>query len=255
MNRGKNSRYQQIGVDRVIRLQWLEQTANLVLAGNDRDTVKKFLQEYLQDKFPSSDKAVRGSMDKTITILMKIWLNAPKDLRSLQRNGLKLLQALPRKERIAVHWGMAMAVYPFWGTVAASAGRLLKIQGSAVASQVQRRVREQYGERETVSRRVRYLLRTFVDWGVLEETSKQGVYSQGNSLAIENPDLIAWLTEAFLHANPNGSRSLTAVLDSTSFFPFRMAHLSAERLIAASGRLDLMRHGLDQDLIMLRELT
>lgn len=253
MSKHGDIRHQQIGLDRLIRLAWLQQTANLVLAGNDRNAIKAFLQEHLQDQLPASNKAVRGSVDKTITILMKIWANAPSELGSLHRDGLRLLQVLPRTEHVAVHWGMIMAVYPFWGSVAASVGRLLKVQGSAVASQVQRRVREQYGERETVSRRVRYLLRSFVDWGVLKEEPGRGIYTQGVLQAVDKPQLVAWLTEAFLHANPNGSLPLNTVLDATSLFPFRLVHLSADHLMRISKRLDVLRHGFDQDLVMLRK--
>ena len=69
-----------------------------------------------------------------------------------------------------------MAVYPFWSSVATQVGRLLRLQGSAAAAQVQRRIREQYGERETVARRARYVLRSYLDWGVLQETGAPGVY-------------------------------------------------------------------------------
>jgi len=70
-----------------------------------------------------------------------------------------------------------MAVYPFWASVATQVGRLLKLQGSVAAAHVQRRMRESYGERETVSRRVRFVLRSYVAWRVLRETGAQGVYS------------------------------------------------------------------------------
>ena len=176
-------RHDQIGLDRLVRLKWLERTAYLVLAGNDAPAIKAALQEDIQGAFRSNNTKIRGSLDKTITILMKIWVRPPHDLHPLQRDGLKLLSHLPREDHIAVHWGMAMAVYPFWGTVSAHVGRLLRLQGMAAASQVQRRVREQYGERETVSRRVRYVLRSFVDWGVLKETSEKGIYTAGLSLS------------------------------------------------------------------------
>jgi len=247
-----NHRYSQIGLDRLVRLKWLERTAYLVLAGNEAPAMKAALQEELQGAFLSNSTKIRGSLDKTLTILMKIWVRPPRDLHPLQREGLKLLSHLPREDHIAVHWGMAMAVYPFWGAVAAHVGRLLRLQGTAAASQVQRRVREQYGERETVSRRVRYVLRSFVDWEVLKETSEKGIYTSGLSLHIAHVELIAWLAEAFLHAHPNGSVALGTVLDSTSLFPFRLSPISAAHLVAVSGRLDVLRHGLDQDLIMLR---
>ena len=242
----------QIGFSQRIQLEWLDQTANLVLAGNDKANINDLLQEMLNDKLSVGGNAKRGNREKAITILMKIWVCPPRDLYLLQREGLKLLMDLPREDHIAVHWGMAMAVYPFWGAVAAHVGRLLRLQGTAAASQVQRRVREQYGERDTVSRAARRVLRSFIDWGVLKETKGKGIYTAGLSLAIDQVKLIAWLAEAFLQAHPNCSVPLKTVLDSTSLFPFHLSTISADHLVAVSSRLDVLRHGIDQDLIMLR---
>ncbi len=247
-----NNRQKQIGFSQRIRLEWLEQTASLVLAGNDKTAINDSLQELLKEKVSVCGKAVRGNREKAITILMKIWLNVPKDLEALRTDGLKLFKKLPRKDHIAVHWGMSMAVYPFWAAVAAHTGRLLRLQGTAAIIHVQRRVREQYGERETVSRAVRRIIRSFVDWDVLRKTSEKGVYKQGLSLSIINSKLISCLIEASLHTQSSGSVSIRDLLDSTSLFPFRLAHMSAERLVTASPRLDILRHGLDENLVMLK---
>lgn len=247
-----NHRDSQIGVDRLVRLNWLERTAYLVLAGNDASSVKAALQDDLRRAFRSGNTKVRGSLDKTITVLMKIWVRPPRHLHLLLREGLAFLSLLPREDHIAIHWGMTMAVYPFWEVVATHVGRLLRLQGTISANQVQRRVREQYGERETVLRRTRYVLRSFVDWGVLKEASEKGLYAAGLSRDIARVELIAWLVEAFLHAHPSGSMDLRAVLASPSLFPFRLSQVPAPQLVAVSERLEVLRHGLDQDLIMLR---
>jgi hypothetical protein len=250
-----NRRHSQIGLDRLVRLKWLERTAYLVLAGNEASSVKTVLQGELSAAFRSNNTEIRGSLDKTITILTKIWANIPRELHSLHSDGLNLLSHLHREKHIAVHWGMTLAVYPFWGAVATHAGRLLRLQGTAAANQVQRRVREQYGERETVSRRVRYVLRSFVDWEVLKETSEKGVYSQGCNLSVHDPVLIAWLVEASLCARTNGAAAIKDLLDSPSIFPFRLAHISAEHVASLSPRLNILRHNLDDDLVMLRKPT
>lgn len=247
-----NSRLTQIGFSQRVRLEWLERTANLVLAGNDEASIYNALQELFEDKLSVGGNAKRGNREKVITILMKIWVRPPRDLHPLQREGLKLLSHLPREDHIAVHWGMAMAVYPFWGNVAANVGRLLRLQKTAAASQVQRRMREQYGERDTVSRAARRVLRSFVDWEVLKETSEKGIYTAGLLLAIAQVELIAWLAEAFLHAQANDSVPLSTFFNATSLFPFRLSPVSTAHLAAASERLEVLRHGLDQDLIMLR---
>jgi hypothetical protein len=252
MSSNGSCRFTQIGVDRLVRLKWLEQTASLVLAGNDDATIKAILQADLKDSFRSDNPDVRGSIDKSITILLKVWLRAPAGLESLRIGGLDLLKYLPSHDHIAVHWGMVMAVYPFWASVALQTGRLLKLQGSAAATQVQRRIREQYGERETVSRRARYVLRSYMDWGVLSETSEKGIYTAGTCLAVDDSRLIVWLVEASLHARANGSAPLKDVIDSPSLFPFHLKSIHGESLVATSVNVDVLRHGLDDDLVMLR---
>jgi len=246
-----NNRQKQIGFSQRIRLEWLQYTANLVLAGNDKGAVNSSLQELLKDKVSVGGKAVRGNKEKAITILMKIWLNVPGELEAVRDDGLGLLKALPRKDQIAVHWGMAMAVYPFWAAVAATTGRLLRLQGTAAAAHVQRRVREQYGERETVSRATRRVLRSFIDWQVLKETDDKGVYTQSNRYSIQDPKLIAWLVVTSLHARENSSAAIKELLGGPNLFPFHPTHISVESLVSLSPRLELLRHGLDDDLVML----
>ena len=253
-------RTDQIGFSQRVRLEWLAQTANLVLAGNDKAAINEALQELLKDKVSVGGLSKGSNRNKTISILRKVWVTTPEELIPLRNDGLSFLSTqssslTPHHLSIAIHWGMVMAVYPFWSCVATQTGRLLRLQGSAAAAHVQRRVREQYGERETVSRAARRVLRSYLDWGVLQETGTKGIYSAGATLAIDDSRLIAWLAEAFLHARANGSAPLKDLIDSPSFFPFRIKPVRAENLVAASSRLDLLRHGLDDDLIMLRKQT
>lgn len=248
-----NNRQKQIGIDRLIRLKWLEYSSNLVLAGNDENAVKDELEQLLTTAFPSSSSSKRGSLSKTLTILLKTWLRVHRDIHSLRDTGLELLQSVKKTDRIAIHWGMIMAAYPFWGAVAGQTGRLLRLQENVSASQIQRRLREQYGERETVSRAARRVIQSFVDWGVLRGTKEKGIYSQGRTCSIDDPRLISWLIEASLHTRSNGSAAIKDLLDSISLFPFRIMHVSAKNLVSMSPRLELLRHGLDDDLVMLRE--
>jgi hypothetical protein len=245
-------RLSQIGIDRLVRLKWLEKTASLCLAENDGESIAAILKSDLKEHFRTDESTVRGSIDKTITVLLKVWVKVPSELRGLRTGGLDLLKQLPRKDHAAVHWGMIMAAYPFWATVALQVGRLLKLQGFAASAHVQRRLKEQYGERETVSRRVRYALRSFVDWGVLSGTGVNGVYSSGLPLAIDDPRLVAWLMEASLHTRSAASAPMKDLMESPSLFPFRLQPIHADGLLAICPHIDLLRHGLDEELLMLR---
>ena len=248
-------RADQIGFSQRVRLEWLEQTANLVLAGNDKAAVNDALQELLKDKVSIGGQAQRGNREKIITILLKTWLTVPSKLEALRDEGLKLLINVPQSDHLVIHWGMVTAVYPFWSGVAMQVGRLLRLQGSAAAAHIQRRVREQYGERETVSRAARRVLRSYLDWGVLQETGKKGIYTAGPTLIVEDSRLIAWLIEAALHVRVDGSAPLKDLLDSPSSFPFQIKPISADILASRSSRLDVLRHSLDDNLIFLRKAT
>jgi len=252
MSNQGNRRYNQIGLDRLVRLEWLGKTTRLVLAGNDASEIKDILQSDLSSLLPASNPAVRGSLDKTVTVLMKTWVRPPADLSLFQQDGLKLLSQLQREHHIAVHWGMLMAVYPFWGVVASHVGRLLKLQETIVAKQVQRRVKEQYGERETAARRARYVLRSFVDWGVLQDLPRRGEYRKGIEIFVDQPALIAWLTEALLRSKPNGSLPFAEVAGSTSLFPFNVGYLPAEQVAATSGRIEVVRQGFNEEILYLK---
>ncbi|MCK5034682.1 MAG: hypothetical protein KAS73_02235 [Candidatus Sabulitectum sp.] len=241
----------QVGIDRIIQLSWLERTAFLVMAGNDKETIEDSLQDLLKDRLAGGRKGVRASREKTITVLMKVWLNVPDHLKDLQVDGLRLLQKVSKAESLAVHWGMIMAVYPFWFSVAAHTGRLLQLQESVTNAQIERRMKEQYGDRQTVTRSTQRALRSFTDWGLLTLTKGKGIYSQKNAITIQNPDVVAWLLETSLHARFKGSAPFPELINAPSLFPFQLTHISPIQLTSLSPRLERLRHGLDDDLIEL----
>lgn len=167
------NRRDRIGFTQRIHLDWLDHTANLVLAGNPREEIVVALRERLKEKLSVGNQPVRANRDKATSILTKIWVTVPKELQSLRDEGPDHLRAWSPSDRLLVHWCMCMcmAVYPFFGTVANAVGRLLRLQRTAGAAQVQRRL----GERETVARAARRILRAYIDWGVLEQTGQKGL--------------------------------------------------------------------------------
>ncbi|MBC8460318.1 MAG: hypothetical protein H8D67_20225 [Deltaproteobacteria bacterium] len=243
-----------IGIDRLIRLDWLERTVNLLLAGNKEKEIETILNETLALSFTaSSPNTLRGSLSKTVTILMKTWVRVPDELMHLRNKGIDLLRKTPADCNLPLHWGMISAVYPFWSNVATQVGRLLKLQGNVAAAQIQRRLQEQYGQKETVARRTRYLLRTFIDWQVLSDSTVRGVYNIGKQISIEKIEIISWLIEAFLYARPHNSIILNELLNSPSLFPFHLKPITTENLQAASSNIEFLRHGFDDNLVILRE--
>ena len=59
-------RFSQIGFSRLIRLEWLERTANLVLAGNDESSIYDALQRFLDNKLYGGKNVKGGSREKLL---------------------------------------------------------------------------------------------------------------------------------------------------------------------------------------------
>ncbi len=241
----------EVGFGQRIQLDWLDRTANLLIAGLTRDEIKESLQAFLQDRLSIGSDAKRGNRALTISILLKVWVEVPHGLESLRDEGLDLLKRLPPKDHLVIHWGMVMAVYPFFQALAETVGRLLRLQGTVAASQVQRRMREQFGERSTVERATRRTLRCFIDWGVLKETEEKGIYQATATLSVNDTELAQWLIEASLMASGSASSTLKAITQNPALFPFTTESIKI-RVLETHGRLELLRQGLDEDVIMLR---
>jgi hypothetical protein len=240
----------QIGFSQRIQLDWLERTASLLLMGHTRDAIQAALQELLRDRLSIGVIAERGNREKAISILLKIWVTVPSGLKSFRGDGLAHLNRLPLADHLPVHWGMTIAVYPFVGVVAEAVGRLLRLQGSCAAVQLQRRVREQLGERETVARAARRVLRCCIDWGVLQETREKGVYQAVPERSVTDKKLAAWLIEAILRGSGLTAVPLKAIVQSPALFPFSIGPLSIGNL-EGHDRLEWFRQGLDEEMVML----
>ena len=242
-------RRDQIGFSQRIHLDWLEYTANLVLAGNPRAEIVAALSERLKEKLSVGSQPIRGNRDKAITILTRVWVTVPRELQALRDEGLDHLRAGGPSERMLVHWCMCMAVYPFFGTVADAVGRLLRLQGTAGAAQVQRRLRERFGERETVARAARRILRAYIDWRVLLETDEKGLYRGAAKRASDDVPLALWTINAMLFATSNTPRPASTLLRGPRLFPFELA-LPSFRDLETCTALELSRHGLDQEVLL-----
>jgi len=236
-----------------IRYEWVKHAALLGLAGMAGDAMAAELDQYLSENLSTAGRGRRGSREKAITILKRIWAPDTHQLKSLRNDGFKLFRTLPERLHLVVHWGMTMASYPYWNDVSTCVGRLLRLQGTANSTQIQRRMQETYGDREIVARATRNVIRSFISWDVLQESNKKGIYITRTPLYIDDQRLIAWLTEALLSARVNGSAPLKNLINSPSLFPFLIKPIHAEGLVAVSSRLDILHHGLNEDLVMLRE--
>jgi len=245
------SRYDTIGIKQVIRLEWLEKTVNLLLAGFDAQLIRQELFQYL------SDQSIQIQSEETrsfsVTILMKTWVTPDIGLSMFRDKCLSYLHNNPSAS-LAIHWGMVSAAYPFWFNVAKQIGRLLSLQDKITQTQIIKRLKEKYGDRQTISRYSKYVIRSFVDWGVLKDADKPGCYLKGISFEIDDPHISELLFEAALHTLPEGRSALAVLKSNPGLFPFKLPIISSGSLSQTSKTIEIVRHGLDEDLVRLKNI-
>ena len=243
-----------IGYNRMVKLKWLDETLDLYLAGMADAEIYEVLRDRLKDEMSVGREPKRGSREKAITLLLKTWVRVPKALRPTRDEGVTLLRRVRRSDRLPFHWGMTMAVYPFWRVVADVTGRLFRLQGSVAPLQVQRRSKELLGEREVVARSTRYVLRAFADWGVIDDSRNKGEYSPAPPLPVTDTKTAAWLLEAAVLAMPGASIDFVSLVNGPALFPFQIDRIYPEQLLE-SGRLDVVRHGIEHVLVRAKPTT
>ena len=117
-------------------------------------------------------------------------------------------------------------------------------------AQVQRRAEELLGDRGVVARSARYVLRACADWGVITDSDRKGEYAPVPPFNVSNRVAI-WLLEAAVLAASEASVDYDSLVNGPSLFPFQIGRVFPEQLME-SGRLDVVRHGLENTLVRVR---
>lgn len=234
-----------LGFDWKVKLAWLDDTAAQVARGSGPRELRGYLDQYLRRE--AEIELSPTARSKAITVLSHLWCDVPEHTTSFRDRALDLLHEVPPNQRVAIHWSMATATYPFFTDVIAVVGRMLALQGEADLASVRRRVSELWGERSTVSRAVGVVIGSVRDWGILESTGK------GRSVATEPlqvpPRVAQCLLEGFLLSGRVLSVSVHDAIQHPAMFPFAMQLDLGE--LRSTSTLDVDRLGGDVDVVKL----
>ena len=246
-------RHEAIGIKQAIHFEWMQKVAHLLLAGFDAKTIRQELHGFLLEKKGNGSEGERSNQTRTFVVnnLMKIWVSPDTELVSFRDASLAFLGANPSMA-MAVHWGMISAVYPFWFNVACQTGRLLSLQDRVTQTQIINRLKEQYGDRQTVSRYARFVIRSMVAWGALNDSDAKGCYQRAIPVTIADPSLLILIFESALLAIPEARATLGLLLHNPAFFPFHLSMISGDFISQRSDRIDVARYGLDDELLKFR---
>ncbi len=231
-----------VGFDRKIKLEWLDALADRVAQDHDPATLRSYLHEILADEHPGD--VARG---KTVTVLMRIWARVPEEQIPIRVEAIGLLRSISSKDRLWLHWGMCLIAYPIFHDITSSIGRLLKLQEEVTWGQVQRRLASTWGERTTVQKAVPRLVRSMVDWHVLNDSEDNKLFTAANLHSTRSKKLQVWLLKASHVALAKDQIEANELLTLPSLFPFIFSVGKAE--IRAATGFEVHRQGLDMDMV------
>jgi hypothetical protein len=181
-----------IGFDRYVPRHWLDAALAAAVGEADRTAVVSLLADEIVGVEARS---------KTMIILNRIWLSPHPTLVSFAAAGIAICEAKPDINRLPLHWGMALASHPFFATVADTIGKLLKLHGEFTSLQINRRLKEQLGDRASVLRATEAVLQTLVEWGAIREAAgRKRTFLPGPEIPVKSTALSLWLIESCLLA-------------------------------------------------------
>lgn len=227
---------------RKVRMLWLEQALALAASGADWESARAALEPEV-----AAENAGKETIRKVLEHIKRIWFEPPPEAAALLQDAL-MLSRRPEISAKLLCWGMAIAACPFVGSVAENLGRLIRLQGKAPREDVQRRMREQYGDREYVNRITRFTISSFRDWGVVGKDGSLGDYSPGQVMRPNSVEMMIWLIEALMVSRSRNQLMLSEVFSHPALFPVSM-ELFNPQMIQEGSRLKMGRQGLNQDFI------
>jgi hypothetical protein len=244
-------RLTKVGIQRELHIEWFDYAARLHATGFTKDAARQEIYTYLD--CAAGFNAPPSTQTKTYiaNALIKTWIGPDRDITAFRDSAYKALQDNPHT-RFAVHWCLLGAAYPFWYAVAAVVGRLLNLQDQVTQGQVVSRLKERFGDRQTISRRARYVIRSFVAWGALKDSATKGCYEKFTPVSIAASDLAILMLESALLVTPESKGALGLLMNNPVFFPFQLPMMTGDFVSRHSERIDVFRYGLDEELLKLK---
>ena len=168
----------------------------------------------------------------------------------LKKQAIHLLQNCSNDERLAIHWGLSIASYPFFASLVRLIGRLLRLQDDIISKELVRRSVELHGDTESVRRATTRLLQSFGEWGVLIPESKS-LFHSPKKIVVNNPELVTWLLASVFFSSGKERMTLDEIVSDPAWFPFEIPQSSFQ--VNQSAILEIVHQNVGDTLISLKK--
>jgi hypothetical protein len=233
----------------------MDRTLSLVLAGYSEFEIREQLDRYLSTQQQSGGEGEpRNKATYGMSLsLLSCWFRKEPELEYFRKALLEQANRVEQKDWLPFHWAMLAASYPYFAWVNEHIGRLFSMQDSITSRQVYERMKQTFGDKEMVARNTRYVVRTLVSWGLLEEEKeKKGQYRTPLAYQIQDSRVTELLLEGLLLAIPEERCEWNALLRHRALYGFSIDYISPQELARLSNtRVTLSQVGLTTGMVMI----
>jgi hypothetical protein len=230
----------------------MQYVVKLLELGLDEKSIRKELKIYLSEKKGSGQEGKRAeyTMSLAVAILMHIWVSPKNNLLQYREKLLKYVNLQPFDK--ICHWSMISAAYPFWFNICHIFGSLFKLQNQIKKAQVMKRIYEVLGERNTIERCSRYVIRSLVSWGIIKDVDKKGIYEKGNIISITDCTMLSLLFEAALFSIHDDKIQLSSLNNCPAFFCFDFPLVNSSQISKLNDNILLEQYSIDNEYVSLK---
>lgn len=254
-----SKRHEKIAFKQIVRLEWMDRTLSLVLAGYSESEIREQLNQYLSTQRQSGGEgAARNKATYGMSlILLSCWFRKEPELEDFRKALLEQANSVEQKDWLPLHWAILAASYPYFAWVNEHIGRLFSLQDSITSGQVYERMKQTFGDKEMVARNTRYVVRTLVSWGLLEEENgKKGQYRMPSPYQIQDSQVTELLLEGLLLSIPDERCELTTLLRHRALYGFSIDYVSPQELARLSQtRISMSQVGLTTGMLAINTRT
>jgi len=236
-----------IGISHRLKRAWLDDVLDRLGETKHEKELRAFVDKRLRDELPGKESRAKAS-----GIILRIWSGVEPKHIALRDRAVALLPRISGQERIWLHWGMTALAYPFFRDLVEVIGRMLTLQDDLTTSQVQARLKNAWGDRETSKEAAGKLVTSMVDWEVLRATKIKGHFLLARKMTTAIADLQLWLLEAMLLARASDEIEAQQLLRLPESFPFTFTVGVGD--LRKHESFEIHRQGLDTDMVAIRPI-
>lgn len=255
-----SKRHNKIAFKQIVRIEWMDRTLSLVLAGLPEKEIRELLDSYLSTQQQSGGEGpVRNKATYGMSLgLLSCWFKEDQELEGFRQSLIRQAKSIDQQYWLPLHWAMLSAAYPYFALVSESVGRLFSLQDIISSGQVYDRMKQAFGDKEMISRNTRYVIRTLASWGLLVEDNKgrKGHYTKPIAFSIKKPECAGLLLEGLLLSLPEEKCEWFSLQRHRSLYGFEFSISSAQQLERLSdNRITVSQLGLTTGVVAIDRLN